>query len=79
MNVHRRIFHNSQKWKQQKYYSTGKQINGNLFQYSCLGNFRNRRAWWAMVHGVAKELDMAYRLNNKVDRHRGILFSHRKE
>jgi len=32
--------------------------NGNLFQYSCLGNTVDRRAWRAIVHGVAKELDM---------------------
>ena len=31
--------------------------NGNLLQYSCLGNPMNRRAWWAIVHGVAKESD----------------------
>ena len=31
--------------------------NGNLFQYSCLGNFLDGGAWWATVHGVAKELD----------------------
>ena len=23
-------------------------------QYSCLGNSRDKRAWWAIVHGVAK-------------------------
>ena len=28
--------------------------NGNLLQYSCLGNLMNRRAWRATVHGVAK-------------------------
>ena len=28
--------------------------NGNPFQYSCLGNPMDRRAWWAIVHGVAK-------------------------
>ena len=28
--------------------------NGNLLQYSCLGNPRDRRAWWAIVHGVAR-------------------------
>ena len=28
--------------------------NGNLFQYSCLENFIGRRAWKAIVHGVAK-------------------------
>ena len=26
-------------------------------QYSCLGNLIERGAWWATVHGVAKELD----------------------
>ena len=28
--------------------------NGNPFQYSCLGNLMDRRAWWATVHGVTK-------------------------
>ena len=28
--------------------------NGNPFQYSCLGNPMGRRAWGAIVHGVAK-------------------------
>ena len=28
--------------------------NGNLFQYSCLENFMDRRAWCATVHGVTK-------------------------
>ena len=32
--------------------------NGNLFQYSCLGNPKDRGAWWATVHGVAKDSDM---------------------
>ena len=32
--------------------------NGNPLQYSCLGNLTDRGAWWATVHGVAKELDM---------------------
>ena len=27
---------------------------GNLLQYSCLGNPMDRGAWWATVHGVAK-------------------------
>ena len=31
--------------------------NGNLLQYSCLGNPMDRGAWWATVHGAAKELD----------------------
>ena len=29
--------------------------NGNPLQYSCLGNPRDRGAWWAIVHGVTKE------------------------
>ena len=32
--------------------------NGNPLQYSCLGNSMDRGAWWATVHGVAKESDM---------------------
>ena len=28
--------------------------NGNLLQYSCLGNPMDRGAWWATVHVVAK-------------------------
>ena len=28
--------------------------NGHPFQYSCLENPKNRGAWWAIVHGVAK-------------------------
>ena len=32
--------------------------NGNPLQYSCLGNFMDRRAWWVTVNGVTKELDM---------------------
>ena len=28
--------------------------NGNLLQYSCLGNSMDREAWWATVHGVPK-------------------------
>ena len=38
--------------------------NGNPFQYSCLENFMNRRAWQATVHGVTKESDTIYQLNN---------------
>ena len=29
-------------------------INGNPFQYSCLENFMDRRAWQVTVHRVAK-------------------------
>ena len=30
--------------------------HGNPFQYSCLENPKDRGAWWARVHGVAKSL-----------------------
>ena len=32
--------------------------NGNPLQYSCLENSKDRGAWWAKFHVVAKELDM---------------------
>ena len=32
--------------------------NGNPLQYSCLENSVDRGAWWATVHGVAKESEM---------------------
>ena len=32
--------------------------NGNPRQYSCLGKPMDREAWQAIVHGVAKELDV---------------------
>ena len=32
--------------------------HGNPLQYSCLENPMDRGAWWAAVHGIAKELDM---------------------
>ena len=32
--------------------------NDNPLQYSCLENSMDRGAWWATVHGMAKELDM---------------------
>ena len=28
--------------------------NGNLLQYSCLGNAMDRGVWYATAHGVAK-------------------------
>ena len=31
---------------------------GNPLDYSCLRNPMDRGGWWAIVHGVAKELDM---------------------
>ena len=36
----------------------------NPLQYSCLGNSMERGACWAAVHGVAKESNTTYRLNN---------------
>ena len=43
--------------------------NGNPLQCSCLENPRDRQAWWARVHGVAKESD---RIENQVtERHLG--------
>ena len=36
--------------------------NGNLLQYSCLGNPMDRGAWWTTVHGVAR---VRYDLRNK--------------
>ena len=38
--------------------------NGNPLRYSCLENPTNRGAWWATVHGAAKELDTTERLTN---------------
>ena len=32
--------------------------HGNPLQYPCLENPMDRRAWQAIVYGVAKELDM---------------------
>ena len=32
--------------------------NGNPLQCSCLENPADRGAWWATVHGVAKESDV---------------------
>ena len=37
--------------------------NGNPLQYSFLVNPMDGRAWWATVHGVAKESDMTERLH----------------
>ena len=37
--------------------------DGNPLQCSCLENSMDRRAWWATVHGVAKELGMTERLS----------------
>ena len=34
--------------------------NGSPLQYSCLENSMDREAWWATVHGIAKESDVTY-------------------
>ena len=39
--------------------------SGNPLQYSCLGNSTDRGAWWAAVHGDARESDTTEQLNNK--------------
>ena len=38
--------------------------NGNPFQCSCLGNPMDKGPWQAIVHGVTKESDITYQLNN---------------
>ena len=38
--------------------------DGNSLQYCCLENSMDRGGWWATVHGVAKESDVTYQLNN---------------
>ena len=38
--------------------------NGNLLQYSCLGNPMHRGAWQATVHRIAKKSDTTLQLNN---------------
>ena len=50
--------------------------NGNLLPYSCLGNLKDREAWWAAVHGSIvlagyspESQDMTERLNTHVYTH----------
>ena len=38
--------------------------NDNPLQYSHLEDPMDRGGWWATVHGVTKELDVAQQLNN---------------
>ena len=38
---------------------------GNPLPYSCLGNPVDRGAWWAKVHGIAKESDTTERLKQQ--------------
>ena len=37
--------------------------NGNSLQYSCRGNPRDWRVWWATVHGITKESNRTEQLN----------------
>ena len=39
--------------------------NGNPLQCSCLGNPKDRRPWWAIVHRVTKELNTTYWLKQQ--------------
>ena len=47
--------------------------HGNPLQYSCLENSTDGRAWWATVHGVAKESDMTELFQNRPDQTYGQL------
>ena len=38
--------------------------NDNPFQYSCLENSVDRGAWWAAIHGIAKESDTTEQLTH---------------
>ena len=40
--------------------------NDKPLQHSCLENPLDRGAWWATVHGVAKESDATQQLNNNL-------------
>ena len=42
--------------------TSSREGNGNPLQYSCLEGPINRGAWWAKVHGVAKELNTTEQL-----------------
>ena len=41
--------------------------NGHLLQYSCLENSMDRGAWWATVHGVAKNWTLLSKAFDCVD------------
>ena len=48
------------------------EANGNTLQYSCLENPMDRRARWAIIHGVAKESDTTEQLNNNKEEYTKI-------
>ena len=56
----------NEKKKKKQIRSSG-EGDGKSLQYSCLGNPMDRRAWWATIHGVLKQLDMTQALNNNND------------
>ena len=39
--------------------------NGNPLQYSCLRNPMDRGAWWATVHGITKDSDTTWQLEQQ--------------
>ena len=43
--------------------SAAREGNGTPLQYSCLENTMDGGAWWAAVHGVAKESETTERLH----------------
>ena len=45
--------------------------NGNPLQCSCLENPRDRGAWWAAVHGVAKNWTRVKQLSSSSSRGKG--------
>ena len=50
----------------------------NPLQYAYLENSMGRRTWWATVHGVTKESDMAEPLSTtifRIDNHKDLLYS----
>ena len=47
--------------------------NGDPLQYSCLENFSDRRAWWAIVHGAAKSRTQLTNTFNFIGDNRNII------
>ena len=52
--------------------------NGNSLQHSCLENPRDRGAWWATVHGVAKSSDMTELLSTHTVREATLILEELK-
>ena len=49
----------------------GGEGNGNPLQCSCLGNPRNRGAWWAGIYGVAQSRTRLKRLSSSSSKYIG--------